>query len=95
LYLEQSVLDKVKRLFTSLKGKYIVIENVRKENYETMDVITEEHLPNYLIVNNENGAIEFATDQLPSACQISGRLEEELASITGGPVAANQDRVMN
>lgn len=81
MYLKSDTLKAIKHLHTSPKGMYVVVENTRREIYEELKELTDEHLPNYLIVNKENGAIEYATDQLPNACNVSGRLEEELLSV--------------
>ncbi len=91
MFISISVLKKVKHLHTSPGGKYVVIENIKKEVYEKMKKVSEEHLPNYLIVNKNNGAIEFATDQLPNACMISGRLEHELSSVVEPKAVDNTD----
>lgn len=95
MFLKPETLATVEVLHTV--GQYIVIENVKREVYEdtAIEDIGEEHLPNYMIVNNKNGAIEFATDQFPSACQIAGRLDEELSRATEKPAAAGEIRMVN
>lgn len=81
MFLKSATLKKAKALYTTPKSKYIVIENTKREIYDDLEVVDKEHLPNYLIVNKDNGAIESATDQFPSACHMSCRLEEELEAL--------------
>lgn len=82
MFLKEDTIKSIKILFTTPQGKYIIVENTKKEVYEDLEVIEKEHLPNYLVVNRSNGAIESATDQFPSACHMGMRLEEDTDSMT-------------
>lgn len=62
---------------------YSVIENTKKEDYESIDVYGETHLPNYLVVNDKTLAIEYVVDVLPAGIQVSNKLADELSSLTG------------
>lgn len=81
-----SIKKKFDKLYETPDRRYYVISNTRKEMYEDIEELGEEHLPNYLIVNTGTGAIEFAVDQLPAAYQVANKLESETNQILSGSV---------
>ena len=96
MFLKSGTVKKAKHLYTTPQGKYIVLENTKKEIYEDLEVVDKEHLPNYLIVNKDNGAIESATDQFPSACHMCCRLEEEIIMLDKpANVDPSEERIIN
>lgn len=55
---------------------YKVVTNPKLESYESFDGKQEDHLPNYLVVNLQTGAIEFAADQLAAVADVADKLQD-------------------
>lgn len=78
MYLSDAVFKKAERILG--KGMYTVLINPIKQDYSKLILKEDtEVIHNYLVVNTETKAIEFATDQLPAAYEVLQKLDEELS----------------
>ena len=80
MFITDKDLKKTKVLYSC--GVYSVLINPIKDSYSKINIDKEEHLANYIVVNMNTQAVEYAVDQLPHAFEVASGLNNAVAKLT-------------